>query len=121
MENKITKEVYKSQIEALDEKISELLITKGELRRSFLKDNAEFSVGDKVVVVWDKKTWLGREIPEKRLECFISSVNDKYYYGSVNYGFHKVKKDGTESNQSAGYISSWDRIELIQKAKIIEL
>lgn len=117
----MTKEQYKSELGVIESKIKQLASRKAEIREAFLKANAKFKVGDKVVVIYDehKHPWRKDEImPERRVEAYIGDVEDKYYTASVNYDFKKVKKDGTMSGQSAGIYGNYDRIELITPAPL---
>lgn len=113
----MTQQQYKSELGVIESKIKKLYNKKIKMREQFLKENAQFGVGDKVVVIFDSFSLFNKAQPEKRIEAFISGVDDKYFSGTINYDFSKVKKDGTKSNQSAGIYGTYSRIELIEKAK----
>jgi ribosomal protein L21E len=110
----MTREQYKSELGVIESKIKTLYNRKNEIREAFLRDNAKYKVGDKVVLIWNELTAFNKVHPERRMEAYVGSVHDKYFTGIVNYEFKKVKKDGTMSGQSAGiYMSSPNRIELL--------
>jgi hypothetical protein len=108
----MNKEDYKAALKQIDEESLQLSKRRNEAREAFLKANAQFKVGDRVIVVYNETALFGRVQPEKRIECFISDIHDKYSSGNVYYEFNKVKKDGTMSNQSAGIYGGYSRIEL---------
>src|SRR4051812_1184195 len=99
----MTKEEYKQKLSELDGIIEKARLDKDSARQMFLQTNAEFKVGDKVRVYHEQRDWGKSKVTEVlKGEAFISEVEDKYFSGSVNYQFAKVKKDGTMSGQSAG-------------------
>lgn len=115
----MTKEEYKKEIKALEDAIDALDEVKIETRSKFLKDNAKFKKGDKVVVIWNeyKHPFKKEKVAERRIEAFIGGINDPYFSGEIDYSFRQCKKDGTEGSKSAGIYGPYDRIELLEPAK----
>lgn len=115
---KITKETYLEVIGELDAKINELSKQKIELREDFIKDNAQFEVGDKVVIIWDayKHPFSDNIMPEKRETGIVHSMNDRSFQGRVIYQINKIKKDGSMSQHPIHHYGA-SRIELVEKKK----
>lgn len=116
----MTKKEYKAILKDADSKIKEQEERKNRAREDFINASYSFKVGDKVIAIWNayKHPFSeGKTIPERRIICAISSVNDKYFNGEIKYDFVKVKKDGTISKQSAGIYGGYDRLELLEPAK----
>lgn len=116
----MTKEEYNKTLKEIE--IAQIALTKrkDDARAAFLLANSEFNLWDKVEIVWNtyKNPFKKDEmIPERRLTAYISAIHDKFFEGIVKYDFKAVRKDGTISQNGAGYISRYDRIELIEKAK----
>jgi hypothetical protein len=108
----MTLQDYKETIKSLDEQMVYLREVKDKARKEFLAANAQFKVGDKVRVFKETYKPTGQTEYFKG-EFFVSSVNDKYFDGSVDYDFVKIKKDGTPSGQSAG-VYSFSRLEKVE-------
>lgn len=117
----MTQEEYRDQIQMLEFEITEAKDKMKKLRAEFLKENAKFREGDKVVLINDptKHPFTHAILTEKRTEAFIDSVHDNSFSGKVQYKFKKVKKDGTRSSHEL-WQSYYSRIELIEPAKTDE-
>lgn len=108
----MTKEKYKKELSEIKVQMDDLYQRKAEARRAFLQANAEFENGDKVRITNESSGFN----KEKTLECFVYSCSDEYFTGEIRYNFRAIKKDGTMSEKSPGYISRSSKIELIEKA-----
>ncbi len=108
--------VYKSKISDLDQRIKsikegilrELELEKSYARDQFISEYNEFKVGDKVKVFTND--WGGVE--KFKFDAFISDIHDRGFSGDVQFSFVGIKKDGTPSQRSAGWIWSSDKVRL---------
>lgn len=93
------KEDYKEALELLNKNIEDLNNQKKQLKQAFIDENAEFKVGEKVLVIDSTKT---------ENAAFIKSVSISYN-GEIEYKFLKCKKDGTPSQHE---LWSWRFVEI---------
>lgn len=101
--SKITEEEYNEGMQSLRVSRSNLLDLEIKLKTKY-KDQQEFKVGN-IVNVWNNKKLLGTFVIAR------VSIQDWGIKNNINYGFNKLKKDGTPSKSSAG-IYWYDKIEL---------
>lgn len=112
MNDKLTKEEYLKKLEEINAKTLQLRLEREELRQQYVKDNAQFKEGDKVKIYQDRYTFNSPPSIICLGEFFISKAKDSFYTGCIDYEFAKIKKDGTQSSQSAG-IYGYKRLELV--------
>lgn len=113
----MTKEEYLKEADEIEKGILGLRQRKEVLAAEFLKSNAEFKDGDKVLLTWTAYQHpfnKDKIIPEDKKEAFVKKVS--IAGGNVRYTFWKVKRDGSKSQHelaSGGY----SKIELLEPAK----
>lgn len=113
----MTKEEYISERKAITEQIDALYEREAKITEAYINEHKEFDKGDKVRLFTAERTHPFNKtttMPEFQMDAYIKCVWENN--GVIKYEFWKTKKDGSQSSHTYHW-PSYDRIELIEKAK----
>lgn len=112
---------YKKQLNDLHSQIEALRKKRTDLRQRFLSEYSEFMPGDKVKV-FSKSSWSKGADWQYRFDAFINIIHDNDFTGKVCFSFQGIKKDGTRSLKSPGWIYSSDlvKVELLHREQNVQ-
>lgn len=93
------KEQYLKEVKRIEEGIRAFQALRREMDAQYIEEHKRFNIGDKVRIVYDERTHLGRNIPKEERLAFVRSFSVSYY-GDVDTHLLKCKNDGTPSLHS---------------------
>lgn len=113
----MTKEQYLAEKGRLNDAIVLLYSELDKNEADYIQEHSQFQVGDKVMLITDSRQHPFQK--DKIMEAFSTPAyikKVKENYGLILYDFYKCKANGSQSLNQL-YQRSYDRIELIEKAK----